>query len=69
MKASAVCTWGDGPDILMSIKGAKEGSPDTIYDLSVMDAENLIKDLSMAIIMARELDQICIQHDEYVENN
>ena len=69
MKASAVCTWGYGPDILMSIKGTKEGSKDILYDLSIEDAENLIKDLSMAIIMARELDQVCIQHDEYVESN
>jgi hypothetical protein len=65
MKAAAVCTWGDGPDILMTLEGIK--GPDRFYDLTVKDAEDLIKDLSMAIVMAKELDQVCIQHDEAIK--
>ena len=61
MKASAVCTWGDGPDILMTLEGIK--GKDRYYDLTVEDAEALIKDLTGAIAMANELDQVCEYHD------
>jgi hypothetical protein len=34
MKATAVCTWGDGPDILMSLDGLDKKNPDRYYDLT-----------------------------------
>jgi hypothetical protein len=63
MKATAVCTWGDGPDILLSLEGADKKNLDRYYDLNIDKAKNLIRDLSIAVVMAEELEEICISHD------
>ena len=68
MKATAVCTWGDGPDILMSLEGLK--GKDRLYDLSLEDAESLLDDLTMAIQMVKDLELSCKEHDdEYNERH
>jgi len=70
MKATAVCTWGDGPDILMSLEGIK--GPDRLYDLSLEDAEALVNDLTIAIRMTKDLELSCEDHlydDEYNERH
>ena len=64
MKATAVCTWGDGPDILMALEGLDKKKSDRYYDLSIEEAKDLIRDLSMAVSMATELNQLCEDHDK-----
>jgi hypothetical protein len=69
MKATAVCTWGDGPDILMSLEGLNKKNQDRYYDLSIEEAKDLIRDLSNAVIIAEELEETCINHDNcYLED-
>jgi hypothetical protein len=55
MKATAVCTWGDEPDILMVLQQSDKKNSDRYYDLSIEEAKSLIEDLSNAVLMATEL--------------
>lgn len=53
----AVCTWGDGPDILLS-----DGTHS--FDLNVIQAEKLVSELLIAIDMVKSLEQQCKDHDK-----
>lgn len=52
----AVCTWGDGPNVLLTCD-------DKQYDLTASQAEKLIVQLQMAVSTSRRLDELCLQHD------
>jgi len=67
------CTWGEGPNVSMAIhrserhvKNWKEYIP---LDLTSDEAERLAHMLLMAAKQARELDDLCEQHDQWVEEH
>lgn len=50
----AVCTWGDGPDVLLTIKIDEKPA---YFDLTIEEAENLAARLTQAIVYAKQLDE------------
>jgi hypothetical protein len=63
MKWTAECTWGSGPDIVMSSKN-KDGNATISADLTVAEAEDLVNDLLASIAMCRQLEALCEAHDK-----
>ena len=64
-RTRAVCTWGEGPDVLVVIKpggewplrpslSEQEGAAWS-FGLSVREAELLAEDIQQAVVLAREL--------------
>lgn len=54
---NAECTWGQGPDVLLSVNGQ-------LFDLTTKEAEKLAWKLEMAAHQALELDQLAKQGDK-----
>jgi len=64
----AVMTWGAGPDVLMVGENVP-GHDRTFYvDLTADEALRLSKELRMAANRAKEMDKLCQEHDEGIEN-
>ena len=78
------CTWGDGPDMVLSglnwsiindtptvdLDKWKHGvQKNWSTDLTRDEAVRLIGELQMAVKQVDELEEICKQHDEWVEEN
>lgn len=78
-KLEAVCTWGDGPDILINNDGfpymlyedpsmkerAKHGfSFKGSFDLNLVQAKQLFASLGTAIRQVEELEQTAKDHDD-----
>ncbi len=77
----AVCTWGEGPDVLVSLENdvfILFEEPDKSHfahgvvtqgqmDLSAAEAERLAAELLIAAREARRLESICQQHDDAVK--
>jgi len=61
-KVEAVCTMGDGPDILLK---CSNNSKD-YYDLNLEEAKVLLASLYFAIQQVEELNQMCEDNDEMV---
>jgi len=76
---SAVCTWGDGPDMVLSIKGKSVILMEEVknkdkwvhgtvsvasLDLTSHEARELSRDLLMAAARAEELEDQCEAHDD-----
>lgn len=57
MNAEAECTWGDGPDVLLTID-------DKLYDLTVEEAFDLAAKLTMAAQYARHLEETVAKYSE-----
>jgi len=78
---TAECTWGDGPDVLVeghnvptfNLSPVENGGSihgrvrDWQIDLTADEAENLGRHLIMSAARDRELNQICEDHDNVVQ--
>jgi hypothetical protein len=84
MSVKVDCTWGDGPDILLSLSGkgmillqdpTKKDKwvhgvvTEGSMDLTVDEALALASQLQLKAIQVREEKQVCKDHDEAMENN
>lgn len=61
MRATAHCTWGDGPDVLIEVPAHTPWGivrhPDRIsFGMNVHDAKMLVNDLLLAIENAEEFE-------------
>ena len=67
------CTWGEGPDVSMSVHRSQrhvENWNEYIpLDLKAEEAERLGHMLLTAAKHAKELDDLCEQHDKWVEEH
>ena len=54
-KIEAICTWGDGPDILLRCSD----DPKDFHDLTLKEAEELVMSLQMAIMRVKDIEQSC----------
>jgi len=71
-QVNVACTWGDGPDVILHVhrseKHIKSWKPDFVpLDLTAEQAIQLGHHLIMSGKQAQELDQLCTDHDEFVE--
>ena len=67
IKLNVECTWGEGPDVLLSID-----SPDRtlqIVDLTKEEAKSLGMALLNAAKLADDLEQMCEDHDSQMGLN
>jgi hypothetical protein len=57
MAVQAVCTWGDGPDVLISVNAreTRNGYTTTWVDLTAAEARRLAAELLVAAERAEEL--------------
>ncbi len=71
---STSCTWGEGPDVILHIKRSKLhvntwGANFVPLDLTSEEAIRLGEHLIMSGKRAIELDNLCKEHDDFMENN
>ena len=59
-KSDAECTWGDGPDVLLTLEGQR-------FDLTVKEALWLSVRLEMAARAAQNLERTVQEHDRGTE--
>lgn len=59
MKLQAVCTWGDGPDVMICQEWdhPQTGKHAFYIDMSADEAEQLITEMQAAIAEARRIDR------------
>lgn len=57
------CTWGDGPDILLTIQRQPQGGR-CLYDLTLKEAEELAWQLNTAIRQVKELEEMAANQDQ-----
>ena len=60
MDTKAICTWGDGPDVLLNVSGV-------LTDLTTQQALVLSAQLAGAANRAMNLEALCAEHDAHVE--
>jgi hypothetical protein len=58
MEFRAVCTWGDGPDVLLKIDA-------NMFDLTASDAKKLANELLVAAHNAEEIEQVAKNADAH----
>jgi len=78
----AECTWGEGPDIVVSLKGTpiilhhepkdlkrfKHGAiTEGDFDMTAKEALQFAGELTMAAIRAQEMDALAADHDRFIE--
>ncbi len=62
MKLDAECTWGDGPDVLLSVY--KDGKVYELFDLTIEEAFDLASRLTMAAQYARHHEETAAEGDK-----
>lgn len=53
-KVKAVCTWGDGPDVLLCVGE----DPKNFFDLTLEEAKELESNLSLSILQVEHLERV-----------